>query len=281
MPSPPIELSLIVFVILVGIGIAGFFASSRPYNIFAESWRKALVTVVRQPVLFLAAWLIFACQEVVPPASFLVTWPSGLTQIGLVIAFQALMTYLLARVALRLHRGIIHEEWSPVWPTGARARRMGFFVLACWAVIGVLKHPPLPSAPVPHEQLVRAAILLSYALGFLATAGLALVGPAASLDERRPIRTSLQTALREPISILVIIVGISLQIGFAMGGANLLVSNYSQIGDLRMLAAPIVWAFMALILFMSEFSLVIFLTRVWEDRYEEDTRNAAHNFNWT
>ncbi|QEN85715.1 hypothetical protein FZC33_05635 [Labrys sp. KNU-23] len=281
MPPLPIEVSLVIFVILVAIGIAGFFASSRPYNIFAESWRQAFVTILRQPGLFLAAWLIFAIQELVPPLSFLVAWPSGLVQIGALVAFHALMTYLLARVALRLHRGLIHGEWRPIIPTGARARRMGFYVLLCWAVIGMLKHPPLPSSPMPYEQLVRGAVLLSYALGFLATAGLALVGPAASLDERRPIRTSLRTAWREPISILVIIIGIGLQIGFVMEGANLALSHYPQIGELRLVAAPIVWAFMALVLFMSEFALVIFLTRVWEDRYEENTRDAAHNFNWT
>ncbi|MFC2251035.1 hypothetical protein ACETRX_15515 [Labrys portucalensis] len=281
MPSLPIEVSLIIFVILVAIGIAGFFASSRPYNIFAESWRQACVTIIRQPGLFLAAWLIFAVQEVVPPLSFLVAWPSGLVQIGLLVAFHALTTYLLARVALRLHRGLVHGEWRPIIPTGARARRMGFYVLSCWAVIGLLKHPPLPGSPAPHEQLVRGAVLLSYALGFMATAGLALVGPAASLDEPRPIWTSLRTAWREPISILVIIIGIGLQIGFVMEGANLLLGHYPQIGELRLVAAPVVWAFMALILFMSEFALVIFLTRVWEDRYEEDTRSAAHNFNWT
>ncbi|PRH89228.1 hypothetical protein C5L14_01135 [Labrys okinawensis] len=281
MPSPSIEVSLIIFVILMAIGIAGFFASSRPYNIFAESWRQAGMTIIRQPVLFLAAWLIFAVQELVPPMSFLVAWPSGLVQVGLLIAFHAMTTYLLARIALRLHRGLIHDEWRPVFPTGGRARRMGFYVLVCWAVIGLLKHPPLPGAPVAHEQLVRGAILLSYALGFMATAGLALVGPAASLDERRPIRTSLRTALREPITLLVIIIGISLQIGLVMEAANLALSRYPQIGGFRLLAAPVVWAFMALVLFMSEFALVIFLTRVWEDRYEEDTRNAAHNFNWT
>ncbi|MDZ5454223.1 hypothetical protein [Labrys sp. ZIDIC5] len=281
MPSPSIEVSLVVFVILVGIGIAGFFASSRPYNIFAESWRQAFATILRQPGLFLAAWLIFAIQELVPPMSFLVAWSSGLVQIGLLIAFHALTTYLLARIALRLHRGLILDEWRPVLATGARARRMGFYVLLCWAIIGLLKHPPLPNPPVPHEQLVRAAVLLSYALGFMATIGLALVGPAASLDERQPIRTSLRTVLREPISMLVIIIGISLQIGLVMEGANLALSHYPQIGDMRLLAAPIIWAFMALVLFMSEFALVIFLTRMWEDRYEEDTRNAAHNFNWT
>lgn len=281
MPFTSIEVSLVIFVILVGIGIAGFFASARPYNIFVESWRQAFVTILRQPGLFFAAWLIFAIQELVPPMSFLVAWSSGLIQIGLLIAFHALTTYLLARIALRLHRGLIHGEWRPVITTGARARRMGFYVLLCWAVIGVLKHPPLPGSPVPYEQFVRGAVMLSYALGFIATAGLALVGPAASLDERRPIRTSLRTAWREPVSILVIIIGISLQIGFVMEGANLALSHFPQVGDLRLLAAPIIWAFMALVLFMSEFSLVMFLTRVWEDRYEEDTRNAAHNFNWT
>ena len=128
---------------------------------------------------------------------------------------------------------------------------------------------------------MRMAVLVSYALGFLATAGLALVGPAASLDERRPIRTSLRTALREPISVLVIIIGVSLQIGFVVELANLALSHCQDISILRYLAPPIVWAFMALVLFMSEFALVIFLTRAWEDRYEADTRGAAHNFRWT
>ncbi|MGO4339994.1 hypothetical protein AB4037_34465, partial [Labrys sp. KB_33_2] len=96
MPPLPIEVSLVIFVILVGIGIAGFFASSRPYNIFVESWRQAFLTIIHQPGLFFAAWLIFAIQELVPPVSFLVAWPSGLVQIGLLVAFHAMTTYLLA-----------------------------------------------------------------------------------------------------------------------------------------------------------------------------------------
>lgn len=281
MPSPSIEISLIIFVILVGIGVLGFFASSRPYNILGESWRQTFATIRRRPGLFLAAWLFFAIQETVPPATFLIAWPFGLLQVGVLLVFYATMTYLLAHIALRLHRGLILGEWSPLLPTGARARRMGFYVLLCWAVIGLLKHPPLPNSPLSHDLIMRGILLSSSALSLAATVGFAVVGPAASLDERRPIRTSLRTALQDPVSLLVIIIGVSMQIGLVMEVARLALSNYSQIGDLRMLAAPIVWAFMALILFMSEFSLVIFLTRVWEDRYEEDTRNAAHNFNWT
>jgi len=281
MSSPPIEIALIYLVVLIGIAIGGFFSSSRPYNILAESWRQALATTRYKPWLFFFAWLIFAAQEMMPHATFLVSWSSGFVQVAALVLFQAIATYLLAHIAFRLHRGLIHDEWVPLIPRGRYARRMALYVVLCWAVIGLLKHPPLPLPPVPHERTFQAVVLFCYGLGFVATAALAVVGPAASLDERRPIHTSIRTALREPIAILVIIISISILISLVVEGLNFALGLYPDLPMLRLAAAPLIWGFMAFILFMSEFALVIFLTRVWEDRYEEDTRRALHNFNWT
>jgi len=277
----PFEVALATFVALVGIGLGAFFSSARPYNIIAESWKQTLATVRCRPRLFAYAWGVFAIREAALFALSSTQWPSVWLFIAARAALQAFVIYVLAHIALRLHRGLILGEWAPGVTVGRRERRMALYVVLCWLIVGALTYPPIPPPPLLSAMAFKSVGLVFSCLAFLAKAALALTGPAASLDDPKPLTRSVRSFAREPVAILLIIVALEFMVDTSGEAIGLFLRAYLDSPTIRLILEPFVLALMAFVLLFSEFALVIALTRIWEDHFEPETRAAAHNFNWT
>ncbi len=275
----PTEIALLSLFGMICVAVAAAFALERPYNIVAESWRQTTSLLLRRPSLFFAALAIFALRAVL---SFgLMRAPVNvLSKFAINIILQACIIIALAHVALRLHRGLIRNEWLSVFTSGRREWRMAFYVLCCWALLGVVGGLPLPAPPMVSKDMAGLmGVSLSMIVVFLKSA-LLLGGPAASLDEPHPLRRALDSFRRAPVSMfaLILITGfLGDTIGETMNALRFF-THGSQV--VFFLSRPLVLFAQTFLFALSEFALVILLTRICEDRYELETRNAAHNFNW-
>ncbi|MDR3424158.1 MAG: hypothetical protein P4M13_03640, partial [Alphaproteobacteria bacterium] len=97
------------------------------------------------------------------------------------------------------------------------------------------------------------------------------------LDDPKPLRRSIASVYLEPVAAFSLVMMIRLGVELLNQGFGLLPAEPLGLAILRA-AITLVAATFAYIL--SEFALVILLTRIWEDRYEPETRYAAHNLNW-
>ena len=266
---------------IIGLAIAGFFSSPRPYNIVGESWRQSVACLRARPILFAYAWGLFALQEIMPLLLSYAPWPQAWQLLAILLAIQTAVIYALAHVALRLHRGLILGEWAPGVTWGRRERRMALYVVLVWLAISALRHVLIPAPPTISEaafQYLAAAIAF---LSFLAKAALVLTGPAASLDDPRPLSRAVRSFLREPVAILLIVLAIGFLGDIANDILRLFVRPLSASLMFQFALDLVVVSMMAFVLFLSEFAIVIALTRIWEDHYEPETRRAAHNFTWS
>ena len=276
----PSEIALVALAGVIGLALAGFYASARPYNILAESARRTFACLRERPTLFAWACALFAAQEAAPPLlSYLPAPPLAIY--AALLAAQTLVVYALAHVALRLHRGLILGEWAPGVTWGRREHRMAAYVTICWLALGAFRMILIPAPPtisLAAYQYAGAALAL---LAFVLKAALALTGPAASLDDPKPIARALRSFARQPAALLLIVVGIGFFGDIGNDVFKLFLRPLSPAPAFQIGLDIIVIALMALLMFIAEFSVALALTRIWEDHYEADTRAAAHNFNWS
>ena len=158
---------------------------------------------------------------------------------------------------------------------------MAVYVVLCWLAIGAFRHilvPAPPSISVAAFQYLGAVIGF---LSFVMKAALALTGPAASLDDPKPLSRAIRSFARQPAALLLVAVAIGFFGDIANEVFKLFIRPLSPSPIFQVSLDILVVCMMAFILFVSEIAVVIALTRIWEDHYEPDTRAAAHNFNWS
>ena len=276
----PMQVAVPYLLAVAGLFVAAFLSYERPYNILRESWRQTIVLLRNRPKWLVYAFGIYALQAAL--SSIVFSAPiSVISKILLSIVVQASAIFTLAHVALRLHRGLICNEWQSSLIAGVRERRMALYVLACWVIFGILGHLPIPSPPsiAPKWSIVLGFGV--YLLVLTAKAALMSCGPAASLDDPQPMRRAIVSFRRAPVAMLTII----FTVGFLAEtvGQVLEVANYfsGHAWIVGMLSRPIILLAQTFLFAFSEFALVILLTRIWEDHYEPQTRYAPHNLSWT
>lgn len=272
---PPVVAALTLLALTILL-VAATRSYERPYNIIGESWRQTILLLRARPQWLSYAFFLYLVQMIL--SALLFSAPiSVLSKIASSIAVQAVVVFALAHIALRLHRGLICDEWPRFPLLGARERRMALYVLLCSAIIGVAGHLPLPviSAEISAilGNLVSVLILLTHA-------ALATCGPAASLDDPQPLRRAIASFRRAPVTVLTVVFVFQF-IGETIG--QILTVAYHFSGDawiVGLLSRPVTLLAQTFFFAMSEFALVILLTRIWENQYEPETRYAAHNLGW-
>jgi len=276
----PSEIALVALAGIIGLALAGFYASPRPYNILTESARRTFECLRRRPALFAWACGLFAAQEVAPALiSYLPAPPLAIY--AALLAAQTVIIYALAHVALRLHRGLILGEWAPGVTWGRREHRMAAYVTLCWLALGAFRLILIPAPPTISQAAYQYAGAVLAFLALVMKAALALTGPAASLDDPRPISRALRSFMRQPVALLLIVVAVGFFGDLGNDAFKLFLRPLSPSPVFQVALDVVVIGLMALLLFLSEFAVALALTRIWEDHYEADTRGAAHNFGWS
>ena len=276
----PNEIALVALAAILGLGIAGFYASPRPYNILAESWLRAVECLRRRPALFAWACGLFAAQEIAPLLISHAPAPPWSLYAALLVA-QTVVIYALAHVALRVHRGLILGEWAPGVSWGRREHRMAMYVVLCWLAIGAFRHILIPAPPAISPAAFQYAGAVIALLSFVMKAALALTGPAASLDDPRPVSRAVRSFVRQPVGVSLVVMTIGFAADLANEAFKLFLRPLSDSPLFQVSLDCVVVGLMAFLLLLSEFAVAIALTRIWEDHYEPDTRSSAHNFNWS
>jgi hypothetical protein len=273
---------VLIFVVLcVGaLGVVAFFSGIRPYGVIRESWRQTFLAARDHTRLVVWALLAFSALEIANPliVRFLRVDPR-IVALTLVLV-QGVVLYLLAHIAYRLHRGLIYREWRPGLTFGRRERRMALYVLFAWALTAAIGHAPVPASPSVPPELGWAIGLALSIVAFAIKVALALVGPAASLDDPAPLRRSMASLRREPAGILTIVVAIVVMLQIVEQAFRLGIEAFADVRFLPWMVAPALAIAFACVFILAEFALVIALTRTWEDVYEPETRHAAHNLDW-
>ncbi|MDE2579133.1 MAG: hypothetical protein KGL46_10030 [Hyphomicrobiales bacterium] len=281
MSKMPIELALVAVVLLAGVAVAAFFAPARPYNILRESARIALRLIAQRPLLYLFALALFIVQQAAPLALAQAFALGEWTPIVIGAVLQGALIYVLAHIAYRLHRGVIFREWKPGVTWGRAENRMGLWVLGGWAAVAALRNFPIPPPPVLSLTTAQIAAGIVVVLVFVLKAALALVGPAASLGDPAPLSRSIASFRQEPASVLAIIIGIGLAADLGVSLIFMLPQHLPKDMLVDLAIRALLVCLMTFVFVLSEIALVIALTRIWEDHYDSDTRNAAHNFDWS
>src|SRR5271165_5196705 len=279
MNGVPFDALMLGLFCLALVGATGVLSELRPFQIVGESARQCLQLLRDRSRLPLYASGFLTFQAVAP--SFIALHRVQLwIAIAVVILVQALSVYALAHVAYRLHRGLIYKEWAKGLTWGRQERRMALYVLFGWSLVTLAGNFPVPAAfhrgPTLH---LLAGVTISISVFILKTF-LTLIGPAASLGAPKPLWRSIASVVREPAGIfsLVALIRLMLELlrqvfGLAMGA----LAGFEIAQWLIMLASQ---GAMTFLFVLSEFAIVIALTRTWDDHYETETRHAAHNLNW-
>ena len=277
MAQLPVELIIVALGFVATLGLFAWRSKPAPYNIFAESWRQAIELVRRRPKLAIFALLLFLGQLAAPLLIARYAPKHSWVAAGVLVGVQALLIYVLAHVAYRLHRGLIYGDWKQGLNFGTRERRMALYVVAGWFVVAVLARLPVPTAPFIHPILTSAIGAGLSLLAFVVKVFLSLMGPAASLDDPTPLRRSLTSVAREPVAAFAIFTMIYLSVFLLNQLFNLIAIRMPTLAGL---SAALALSATTFFFILAEFALVILLTRVSEDQYEPETRYAAHNLNW-
>jgi len=277
MPPLPFIVTIIVLLALAALGVAAGVSAPAPYGIIRESWRQTLDVFRYRSLLPLFAFALFFVQIAAPLAINLYPPENQWVAAAFLVLAQALVTYALAHVAYRLHRGLIYGEWAAGLSFGARERRMALYVLASWFFVTILSHLPIPAPPLIAPAVAPILGAALWLQAFVVKVLFALIGPAASLDDPKPLRRSIASVWREPAAIFAIVVIVQLTLTFLNAVFSL--ATGASLG-LAILRGGITLLATTFFYILSEFALVIVLTRVWEDQYEPETRYAAHNLNW-
>ncbi len=280
MSVAPLAMLMFVLVALAAIAIAAAVSGLRPFDILRQSARLAPEIARLRPRIALSAVGFYSAQQIAPPVIVRYVSSNLFVTLALIVLVQAASVYALAHVAYRLHRGLIYAEWRPGLSWGRRERRMALYVLSGWALIGFISRAP---ALAPFRFTPAAALLVGAAVSVLALfvkVALALMGPAASLDDPAPLRRSIASAAREPAGVFAVVAIaqamltlVSLAFGLIDEWASGVAIAAYGVAALSVIAATYVFA-------VTELALVIALTRAWEDVYEPETRYAAHNAMW-
>ena len=279
MNGAPFDALMLALFCLALISATGVLSELRPFQIVGQGARQCLQLLREGNRLPLYAFVFLTFQELAP--SFIAAHGVQLwTAIGIVILVKSLSVYALAHVAYRLHRGLIYKEWVKGLSWGRQERRMALYVLLGWSLVTLAGNFPMPAAfhRGPTSDLL-AGVMISISVFILKTF-LALIGPAASLGDPKPLRRSISSVVREPAGIFSLVALIRLMLELlrqAFGLATGALAGF-EIGQwLIMLASQ---GAMMFLFVLSEFAVVIALTRTWEDHYEDETRHAAHNLDW-
>jgi hypothetical protein len=277
MPTLPFDVTIVVLLGIAALGVAAVLSAPKPYGIILESWRQSVDLLRLRSRLALYVLGLFIVQLGAPLLIALHPPKNPWIAAGFLVCVQSLVIYALAHVGYRLHRGLIYNEWQAGVSWGARERRMALYVLVSWFVTIALARLPIPAPPFVGPVWMAIIGAAMWLLTFVVKVFLALVGPAASLDDPKPLRQSIASVFREPVAVFSLVMMIRLGVELLNQAFGLLPAGPLGLAILRA-AITLIAATFAYIL--SEFALVILLTRVWEDRYEPETRYAAHNLNW-
>ena len=273
MPSVITVLVLLALAILL---VAATRSYERPYNIIGESYRQTVLLLRTRPQWLFYSFVIYLVQMILPIGLF----SAPISVVGKIagsIVLQALFIFVLAHIALRLHRGLIRDEWPSFPISGARERRMALYVLLCWAIVGVVGQLPFP---VISEDISAVLGTLVSLLTLATKAALATCGPAASLDDPQPLRRAIASFRRAPVTVLTVVFVFQF-IGDTIGQVFAVADHFSgHAWIVGLLSRPVTLVAQTFFFAMSEFALVILLTRIWENQYEPETRYAAHNLGW-
>lgn len=277
MPTLPFDVTIVVLLGITALGVAAVLSPPKPYGIILESWRQSVALLRFRSRLALYVLGLFIIQLGAPLLIALHPPKNLWVAAGFLVCVQSLVIYALAHVGYRLHRGLIYHEWQAGVSWGARERRMALYVLACWIVTIALGRLPIPAPALVGPVWTSIIGAVMWLLTFVVKVLLAMVGPAASLDDPNPLRRSIASVFREPVAAFSLVTMIRLGVELLNQAFDLLPAEPLGLAILRA-AITLFAATFAYIL--AEFALVILLTRVWEDRYEPQTRYAAHNLNW-
>jgi hypothetical protein len=276
---PPFQFAVMIFVLLglAVLGVAAVLSRPGPYGIILESWRQTIELLRYRRRLALYAIGFFIIQQASPPLVALYMSPKLWVGAGILFCVQALVIYALAHVAYRLHRGLIYNEWKEGLTWGDRERRMALYVLASWLVLAILGHMPIPVTPRVSPIFVSIIGKTIWILTFVLKVLLALMGPAASLDDPKPLRRSISSVFRQPVAVFSVVIMIRLIVELMNQAFAMATGESMELLILRGASTLIATTF---VFILAEFALVILVTRIWENRYEPETRHAAHNLNW-
>lgn len=267
-------------VVLIVVGVATAVSGLRPYGIIAQSARQAIDVVRFRSRLALVALSLFVLQAAAPRLIVRFSTSNLWGVVAILFLVEALSIYALAHVAFRLHRGLIYGEWRQGLTWGGRERRMAIYVLCGWALVTVIGHLPIPAPPWIAPALAPLFAAALSVCAFLAKMLLALMGPAASLDDPKPLRRSISSVAHEPAGVFAVVAMMRLMLALLTLVFGLVVEMSSGVAIARWGAVGLSLVAATYVFILSEFALVIALTRTWEDHYEAETRYAAHNVTW-